>query len=403
MIPREVIVAALGNANVKAWLQVIRHRESDHTDRAYYRVNGRPDITSLAAHPYYGIPTTQGSRAAGAYQHLGTTWERIAERYPEDCKDFSVYAQDFAAVVGTSDRGALQDVIDGDIITACRKCHAEWTSLPGGSENTGFSVEQALEVFRQYGGGVVAEQPAAPIEDKSVPYQPPTGETTMGAIALPLLAQLLPQVFAMFSGRAQASISKATGADPAAAGQFMQSIIAQIGTAVGVPVTDDASATQAVAAVHSLPADKKAAVVAGLESYSLEQLTPVLDKLHGYSKDEWVASETSVAEARAANAEFMTPEQLKSNPAFIFGIAIIAMVFFVVFSVMWKDAIIALIGAIFKFDNLLKDVPGFSTDMQAFVIGAVVGSALTAVIQYFYGTNRQSAAKDATIQKLSGK
>jgi len=403
MIPRGIIVAALGNANVKAWEQVVRHRESSHGDDAYYMISGGGSITSLDKYPWPDESTTKGWKAVGAGQFIPHTWYGLVRQYPDDCKDFSVYAQDFGIVALTAGRGALDDVIAGDIITACWKCHAEWTSLPGGSENTGFSVEQALEVFRLYGGGVVAEQPAAPIEDKSTPYQPPTGETTMGAIALPLLAQLLPQVFAMFSGRAQASISKATGADPAAAGQFMQSIIAQIGTAVGVPVTDDASATQAVAAVHSLPAEKKAAVVAGLESYSLEQLTPVLDKLHGYSKDEWVASETSVAEARAANAEFMTPEQLKSNPAFIFGIAIIAMVFFVVFSVMWKDAIIALIGAIFKFDNLLKDVPGFSTDMQAFVIGAVVGSALTAVIQYFYGTNRQSAAKDATIQKLSGK
>src|SRR5207244_2682543 len=87
-----------------------------------------------------------------------------------------------------------------------------------------------------------ATQPAAHIEDKSTPLPAPQSEDTpMGAIALPLLTSLIPQVLQLFSGRAQAQLGKVTG-DPAAAGAFMQSMIAKVGDVVGVPVTDDTTA-----------------------------------------------------------------------------------------------------------------------------------------------------------------
>ena len=57
----------------------------------------------------------------------------------------------------------------------------------------------------------------------------------------------------------------------------------------------------------------------------------------------------------------------------------------------WNTSVVA--GAGLKF--------GFSTDMQAFVIGAIVGSSLTAIIGYFYGSTRASAAKDITIDAIA--
>lgn len=105
----------------------------------------------------------------------------------------------------------------------------------------------------------------------------------MGAIALPLLAQLVPQILALFSGRAQAQIAKATGASPDAAAQFMQSLIGQVGQVAGIPVTDATTATQAVAAVTAMadPA-AKAAAVQQLEDHSLDYLDkigPMVDRL----------------------------------------------------------------------------------------------------------------------------
>lgn len=123
----------------------------------------------------------------------------------------------------------------------------------------------------------------------------------MGAIAIPLLAQLLPQVMQLFSGRAQAQIQKATGADPVAAGQFMQNLIGKVGEVVNVPVTDAATAVQAVAEVTKQAPPQQAETVAKLEQYSLEQLGPIFDKLHGYDKDLW-AAEVAGKDAASARA-----------------------------------------------------------------------------------------------------
>ncbi len=46
---------------------------------------------------------------------------------------------------------------------------------------------------------------------------------------------------------------------------------------------------------------------------------------------------------------------------------------------------------------------GFSPDMQAFVIGAIVGGGLTAVLSFYFGSSRNSAAKDAMISQLANK
>jgi hypothetical protein len=73
-----------------------------------------------------------------------------------------------------------------------------------------------------------------------------------------LLAGLLPSILSLFSGRAQAAISKATGASPDVAAKFTEDIARQIETVSGVAITDQASALQAVGAVASDPAKVKA-------------------------------------------------------------------------------------------------------------------------------------------------
>lgn len=244
MTSREVIAHALTVANVRAWLHVLRHRETNHTDRAYFMVNGRADLTSLAAHPYHGIPTTRGARASGAYQYLGTTWAGIAAKYPEDCKDFSIYAQDFGAVVLTAECGALQDVIDGNVLEAARKCRDVWVSLPGGSENRGYTQAEVLRVFREW-GGVTGEQVAAPVEDKSTQYTS-TGEEPMGMALklLPLLASFIPQIMPLVKPE-----SKSTAKDM----EIAQTVLNIAAQAAGViPVGQQATAANVGATVEAL-------------------------------------------------------------------------------------------------------------------------------------------------------
>lgn len=114
----------------------------------------------------------------------------------------------------------------------------------------------------------------------------------MGTIALPLLAQLLPQVLGMFSGRAQATIAEKTGADPKVAADFMQALVAQVGHAVGVPVVDNATATQAVAALTAAPPDDKAAKAKALEAQALATLDALLkagDRMAEWDAAMWAA------------------------------------------------------------------------------------------------------------------
>lgn len=139
----------------------------------------------------------------------------------------------------------------------------------------------------------------------------------MSAVALPLLAQLIPQVLSLFSARAQATIAEKTGADPKIAADFMQAMIAQVGHAVGVPVVNNATATQAVAALTAAPPDDRAAKAQALEAQALATLDALLkagDKMAEWDAAMWAAqlagrqvSSTIAIEERRAGLWDMTP------------------------------------------------------------------------------------------------
>jgi hypothetical protein len=225
----------------------------------------------------------------------------------------------FASVMGKNIRGSsVEDQLAfvhselngnekaaGDALRACvtateaGACVSKRYERPGDAEG---EAARRGALAAKFAGEQPAETPPV-----SATQQP--GDT-VGAIAIPLLTQLLPQVLQLFSGRAQAQIAKATGSDPAAAGQFLQSLITQVGQAVGVPVTDAPTAIQAVAAVTAQPPEQQAATVAKLEQYSLDQLAPLFDKLHGYDKDTWaaeIAGRESAARVAAVEKWDMTP------------------------------------------------------------------------------------------------
>lgn len=190
--------------NVRAMSHVVRERESNQNDDAYTLVNGgahfSPPLSYNAwRHPWHGIPTTQGAKACGAYQHLGTTWAGLASKY--GIPDFSPPSQDAGFVGGLIERGALEDVIAGRFEQAVLKLRKEWTSLPGASESSSnWTMEKALAVFKKYGGGVstsvtVGQEPAAPAPSP----EPTRSRSNMDPITIfsifgPLLAKLIPQI-----------------------------------------------------------------------------------------------------------------------------------------------------------------------------------------------------------------
>lgn len=395
MISREQIVIALGNLNVQAFLHVIRFGESDNTDRAYYRVNGQPDITSLAVHPYHGIPTTQGSRAAGAYQFLGTTWARLADAYPKDCSNFSVYAQDFGAVALIAGRGALDDVLSGDVVTAVRKLREEWTSLPGAAENSGrFSMEQAIAVFYQY-RGVVAEQPAAPIEDRSVPAQVEEEEKPMAPLMfiVPLLQSLATVFSPLLQQKLTKALDKQTG-DKAMSEQMAMQLMAmvqQIATQGGSALAPTA-ATDPVTAVAVVKGDPVLVQKAETQIADyLDKLAPVLDRLERADAQSWAASEDSMdrAHARASSS----PAEDWMAKTLVLGILVVS------------GFLIALVAGVAITQIALLQTRTPTTEVWAALTG-IVGTTLGilgTVYAFRFGTSRSSTAKDVVIAEMSAK
>lgn len=100
-------------------------------------------------HTFNGLSST----AAGAYQFISRTWDGLVEQY--DFPDFSPQSQDLAAVALIKGRGALNDLKDGNLSEAIRKCCKEWASLPyspyGQPRRT---LAQALNTFTDFGGRI---------------------------------------------------------------------------------------------------------------------------------------------------------------------------------------------------------------------------------------------------------
>jgi muramidase (phage lysozyme) len=195
------IAQALGNANVKAFLAVIRAGEGTADQDGYRRHFGGALFDSFADHPRKAITAGLGknqytSTAAGAYQHLSRTWAECKAAL--NLPDFSPASQDLAAVFLIDRRKALQDVLDGRIEDAIRKCAREWASLPTSPYGQPVkTMEQALATYAKAGGVL---RPNAPVETR-IPVPVPAKEEPMApfiAAALPALIEAAPALIRIF-------------------------------------------------------------------------------------------------------------------------------------------------------------------------------------------------------------
>lgn len=170
-------LAALESPNVRAFLRVIRDGETDQTDAAYRTIVGGERFDGFDDHPrrMVWLPKLKvNSSAAGAYQFLSRTWDGIVKQI--SLPDFSPAMQDVAAVYLIRGRGALGDVLAGEIPEAIRKCALEWASLPGSPYGQPTrTLSRALEVYRQWGGKLASDANApAPIPAQpEAPSAPP--------------------------------------------------------------------------------------------------------------------------------------------------------------------------------------------------------------------------------------
>lgn len=327
-----------GDANVRAFYMVVRKGESSLEPIAYRMrfggAGGTQYFDNFADHPrvLVEIPwdthvPKRKSSAAGAPQITATTYDYLRGLYT-GVNDYTPRTQDGLYVGCLIKTGALELVRAGRFDEAVAAARDEWTSLPGAAENNPkWTLAKARELYLQHGGALSAQPvpvrdppPTATPQTPAVAGQPfqRQGARMGTTIALPLLAQLIPQVLGLFSTRAQATIAEKTGADPKVAADFMQAMIAQVGHAVGVPVVDNASATQAVAALTAAPPETQAQMAKALEAQALATVDAILkagDKMSAWDQAKWDA-ETKGRDAatdraiRAAKAGLWDPQFL---------------------------------------------------------------------------------------------
>lgn len=113
-------------ANVKKFLDFLGRAEGAD----YNTIVGGSKFSDFRAHPrVIGLTTKEGtSTAAGKYQIVGSTYDAVAPKL--GIRDFSPDSQDKIAVELIRQKGALEDVRNGNFDAAVGKLGNIWASLP---------------------------------------------------------------------------------------------------------------------------------------------------------------------------------------------------------------------------------------------------------------------------------
>lgn len=151
---------SVNNNNVQAFLKMIRFAEGTSGANGYNMLFGGRLFVSFKTHPNTCVPffnKAKGkqdcSTAAGAYQFLNSTWKRLALTL--GLEDFSPQNQDKAAVELIREKGALEDVINGNFETAVNKIAKVWASMPGaGYKQPEKKLAELLNVYKNNGGQI---------------------------------------------------------------------------------------------------------------------------------------------------------------------------------------------------------------------------------------------------------
>lgn len=370
---RDDLRAALAHPNVAAFLRVIRAGESSQTDDAYrmrYGGHGQKPkrFDSFDAHPRIFEPRADGreSSAAGAYQATWTTWREELAKY--GWPDFSPASQDEFAVARLVFRKALDAVIAGRFEEACRLCHDEWTSLPGGDEENA-ATRHARETYIRWGGRFSEQPEAAPAFDpdslatehydgpEPYRYTPPTGGTMplpLAPIAIAAAQAFLPRLIDLIPalGAALGSGSEVQKRNVAAA------------TMVAQAVQDTVQAPNLQAAIERMESDPEALAAARA---AVTSILPTLVEAGG----------GGIKGAREASAS-----QSGDWRKLVFSLPFVGILAFV--PTIW--AVVA--AAVFDASWLLK----MDAQMRGTVIGFVMGTIAGGIVMYVYGASMTKRA-----------
>ena len=352
---RDELAGYLQNPNVQAFLRVIRAGETSQDDSAYTEMFGGGHFFGFADHPRQ--PITRGSltsTAAGAYQFLERTWDDLVKQY--GFPDFSPRCQDEAAVALVAGRGALQDVLGGQIEEAIGKCNKEWASLPGSPYGQPTrTMSQALAVYSEYRGPTEAP-PQAPEPVPATPTPTVTEVVPQAQPEAPAMPFLIPALSAIM--QAIPTLAAKWGGDPSAVATrnvaIAQTVVDTVKTAIGATNEQDV--------VEKLAADPVA-----------------VQQAHAAVQDIWWQIDSSGAgAAREADAKFVaTGMPIWRSPSFIALCLLSPLVYWVM------GAVIGVYGKL-----------TLSGEVTASIITSVITLILGGAVGYYWGATT-SANKPA--------
>lgn len=364
--------AWLGHPNCKAFLRVIREGETNQTDSAYTEINGGGHfIPPPWVHPWPdGTPTTQGGKAAGAYQFLPSTWKRIDDALGLG-GDFSPASQDVGAVYLIAGRNAISEVLAGDINGAIAKLAQEWVSLP-------HLGSRALTIFQQFGGALANAQIPQPVP--VVPQGVPMDPLTLIGIIGPALQLLIPQVGTLFGGKKDAANAQLIGT-------VLNTVVQAAGTAQSGEAATLANAATAVEAMQADPT-----------------LTAAVQKAVLTHPDVMAVLEIGggIAAARASSIAIQTADKpFWFNPMFWITMALLPMMYMVTFQVLFTLAGPYMVSNGVSGSPLLPNpwfaVIGFDPNTRTGLINLIVGFIFGGVTGVWFGTTVSKQKSDQAV------
>lgn len=349
------------NGNVRAFYMVMRYRESSLDDSAYRMVNGGPPITDFSKHPYEGLSTYAGGRAAGAPQFIPSTWGDLVREY--GFPSFEPHYQDLGYVGRLIYRGALDLVMAGRFDEAVAACRKEWTSLPGASESrASWTLDKARDLYLRCGGGLsgaapVETQEPAPIEEREVL---PREETRMPIAALiaafgPMIVEMIPTVAKLFDKKTD------TPAKVDAVTKVMDTIVKATGT------------PNVQAAVEKMQSDPAALVAARNAVVTEPTIQGLLEIGGGIEK----AAERNLTMQNATRS-------FLHNPAF------------------WITLLLMLFPTMLLVDVFYIHMDKYEAELRTQIVTSVLGIILV-VCGYWLGTSAGSVRKTDIIADQAGR
>ena len=138
--------------NLKAFLQMIQYAEGTIGPNAYRTLYGGGLFNDYSQHP--NIPITKWgitSTGAGAYGFLYRIWIELQAAL--QLPDFGPASQDKAAIELIRRKGALPDVLAGNLSQAVYKCRKIWASFPGAGYGQSEKSMVILTAFYEKNGG----------------------------------------------------------------------------------------------------------------------------------------------------------------------------------------------------------------------------------------------------------